>query len=193
MAAAALKVKFTTFTALLSFRNVHLEANRHLGKCYSRVVVLARLVVSRRTGTSYSAYTSSFTLFSPYMVVSRHPRGTLFSPLTSPICLQVHRTLFLAEISRRHHPTTKYLHVRGNGFNARGSQHRLDCLLAPPAAVFVSTGVNISCLLLIALDPWNRFSSFLVSYLLLVPPHSSHMCLFLLSTTKTVLETSADV
>lgn len=84
----------------------------HSDKCYSRVVVLARLVVSRRTGTSYSAYTSSFTLFTPYMVVSRHPRGTLFSSLTSPICLQVHRTLFLAEISRRHHRRPKYLHVQ---------------------------------------------------------------------------------
>lgn len=34
--------------------------------------------LSRRITTSYSAYTSSFKLFSPYMVVSRHPRVPFF-------------------------------------------------------------------------------------------------------------------
>lgn len=96
------------------------------------------LILSRRTGTSYSASTSSFTLFSPYMVVSRHPPSHDF--------LINFSNLFASAPNADLLPPPERLIVVGHTFALAGNsfkssrkqaseqQHRVDCVVAPPAA-----------------------------------------------------------
>lgn len=96
------------------------------------------LFLSRRTSTSYSASTSSFTLFSPYMVVSRHLQSHDFLINFSNLFASAPNAVLL--------PTTERLIVVGYIFALAGSsfkssrrqasepQHRADCVLVPPAA-----------------------------------------------------------